>query len=151
MKRFIVIILCLTVAGAAAAQSSGRIRYVAVKSAAVKASAGFFAPVRAYLPEGEEVTILREQNRWVEIQSAGNLNGWVAGASLTVRRVLASGRQFTTREVAMAGKGFSAEIESAYQMEAGLDYSLINHMEARRVSQERLLRFLNEGHLARGD
>jgi hypothetical protein len=65
--------------------------------------------------------------------------------------MLPSGRQFTAREVAMAGKGFSVEIESAYRLEAGLDYSLINRMEARKISPEDLLRFLDEGRLARGD
>jgi SH3-like domain-containing protein len=151
MKRFILTALCLVIAGIAVAQSGGGIRYVAVRSAAVKSSTGFFAPIRGYLPEGEAVTVLREQNRWVEIQSAGNLSGWVAGASLSARRILPSGRQVTARELAMAGKGFSVEIETEYRLEAGLDYTLIDSMETRRVSRENLLRFLDQGRLTRGD
>jgi SH3-like domain-containing protein len=151
MKRFIVIALCFIITGVAAAQSGGRIKYVAVRSAAVKSSTGFFAPTRGYLPEGEAVTVLRKQNRWEEIRSAGNLSGWVAGASLSVRRIIAPGRQFTAREVAMAGKGFSVEIETEYRLGAGLDYTLIDRMETKRTSRENLLRFLDEGRLTRGD
>jgi SH3-like domain-containing protein len=150
MKRFILTALCLIIAGLAAPQSGGGIRYVAVKSAGLKSSAGFFAPVRAYLPEGEAVTVLGEQNRWVEIR-AGNLSGWVAAASLSARRIVSPGRQFTAREVAMAGKGFSAEVETEYRLEAGLDYTLIDRMEEKRMSRENLLRFLDEGRLAMGD
>lgn len=146
-----VIVLFLMAGGFAAAQNAGGVKYVAVKSAAVKSSAGFFSSVRGYLPEGEAVTVLREQNRWVEIRSSTNVSGWVSSGSLTTKRVIATGRQYSVREVAMAGKGFSVEIEAEYRQATQVDYSFIDSMEAMRVPPENLLNFLNEGHLARGE
>jgi SH3-like domain-containing protein len=151
MKRLTVVTLFFTIVGIAAAQNSGGLKYVAVKSAELKSSTGFFAAIRAYLPEGEAVTVLREQNRWAEVRSSGNLSGWVAAASLSSRRIIAPGRQISAREVAMAGKGFSAELEAEYRLESRLDYSLIDSMEAEWISRETLPRFLREGRLAGGD
>jgi hypothetical protein len=134
------------------AQSPGSAMYVAVKKADVKASAGFFAPVRGTLELGSPVTAVRSGDKWTEIRSANPvLSGWIASAALTGRRVSASGYTSNAGEVAMAGKGFSGEIEHLYREGENLDYAPVDAMESSLVSAEELHAFLTEGRLIAGE
>jgi hypothetical protein len=153
MKKFLfaltVFILSLIVTEA---QSPGGAMYVAVKKADVKASTGFFAPVRGTLELGSPVTVLRAGPKWTEIRSAKPaLSGWVAAAALTGRRVSSSGYTPNAGDVAMAGKGFSGEVEHLYREGEALDYAPVDAMESSLVSAEELYAFLSEGHLAAGE
>jgi hypothetical protein len=153
MKKFLfaltVFILALIVIEA---QSPGSAMYVAVKKADVKASAGFFTPVRGTLEFGSPVTAVRAGGKWTEIRSANPaLSGWIASAALTGRRVLPSGYTPNAGEVAMAGKGFSGEVEQLYREGENLDYAPVDAMESSIVSGEELYTFLTEGHLATGE
>jgi uncharacterized protein YgiM (DUF1202 family) len=137
---------------AAAAQTPGSTMYVAIKKADVKASAGFFAPVRGTLDLGTPVTVLRTDDKWTEIRSANPaLSGWVASTALTGRRVSSSGYTPRAGEVAMAGKGFSGEIEQIYREGEGLDYSFVDAMESSVVPEGELYAFLVEGYLVKGE
>jgi hypothetical protein len=131
----------------------GTTMYVAVKNASLKDSTGFFSKTLAVLNPGDTVTILRFQGKWAEVRSAGNppLTGWMAAASLSFKRVTSPGRSVSGGELALAGKGFSAEVETAYRQGETLDYTAIDRMESQQIPPEELLRFLNEGRLARGD
>jgi hypothetical protein len=161
MKRFFIplwIGLCLSGAAglfaqAAAGNGQGTIMYVVVKNAGLKNSTGFFSKTLGVLNLGEMVRILRVEGRWMEVRSAGNppLTGWMAAASLSSKRVTSSDRQVASGELALAGKGFSAEVEMAYRQGAQLDYTAIDRMESQKIPPEELLRFLNEGRLAGGE
>jgi len=63
---------------------------------------------------------------------------------------VASGAAITASEVALAGKGFSSEIEVEYRKN-GMDFSGVDSMERIIVSGNDLLAFINEGHLAKGE
>ena len=56
----------------------------------------------------------------------------------------------TASEVAMAGKGFSPDMEMEYRKN-GLDYSMVDSMERITVPSDDLLRFITEGRLSRGE
>jgi hypothetical protein len=130
-------------------QSGGSTRYVAVKTAVLKDSTGFFAKEVGNLPLGTAVTLIRDDGKWAEVR-AGNLAGWVASASLSARRVVASNSPVAANEVALAGKGFSPDTEIEYRKN-GLDYSMVDSMEKIVVPAADLLRFIDEGRLARGE
>jgi hypothetical protein len=144
---FIVVMLCT--GGLLFSQADRNTRYVAVQSAAVKDSTGFFARDVANLPLGTEVTAVREDGKWTQVRS-GNLNGWVASASLSARRVTASNSAVTASDIALAGKGFSAETEMEYKNN-GLDYSAVDLMERITIPNDDLLRFVTDGRLSRGE
>jgi len=125
-------------------------RYVAVQTADLKSSTGFFAKNLGKLSLGDAVTAVREDGKWTEVR-AGSITGWVASASLSSRRVIAGNSVSTTAsEVAMAGKGFSPETEIEYRKN-GLDYSIVDSMERSVVPADDLLRFVTDGRLARGE
>jgi hypothetical protein len=154
MKRFTVLIV-LVIMGLSQlpAQSAGGIMYVALKSAALKSSTGFFASTIADLQQGDAVTVLGVQDKWVEIRGVADpsLTGWMALASLTSKRIGASGRSVSTGELALAGKGFSADVEMEYRQGEHLDYTAINALEAVVIPDAELLRFVTDGHLTRGE
>jgi uncharacterized protein YgiM (DUF1202 family) len=154
MKRFVVIIfLGMAVAGGLAAQSfKGNTLYVAVKNTTVKSSSDFFSNIIGNLRLGDAVTVLQEKTNWVEIRSntSPSVNGWVALSSLTSKRITSSNRSVSASELALAGKGFSADIEREYQTEGRLNYEGVNSMESYNIPAQELLDFLIEGRLKKG-
>ena len=149
MRRFILLsamILCM--GSLLFAQTDASRRYVAVKTTPLKSSTGFFGQDLRTLNQGDEVTLIRDDGKWAEVR-AGSQSGWVSSGSLSSRRVAASGAAITASEVALAGKGFSQEIEIEYR-KSGLDFSLVDSMERINVGGNELLNFVSEGRLARG-
>jgi hypothetical protein len=153
MKRLLLVLTAFIVSLiAAAAQSPGSTMYVGIKKAEVKSSSGFFASKRGTLELGNPVTVVQARDKWMEIRSASPaLSGWIASAALTGRRVMPSGYTPRAGEVAMAGKGFSGEIERIYREGEGLDYSPVDAMESFEIPGEELYAFLAEGRLATGE
>jgi uncharacterized protein YgiM (DUF1202 family) len=146
-RLFLLLIISVFSVFPAFSQNGGT-RYVAVESLAVKHSAGFFSRDLGTLPLGSEVTVTREDGKWIQIR-AGNLSGWVSSSGLSTRRVIAAGSSVTPTEVALAGKGFSTEVEREYRS-GGLDYSMVDFMERLSIPVSELQQFVNEGRLARG-
>jgi len=151
MKRFFILLIMAACAGSLLfSQAAGRnTRYVSVQSVPVKDSTGFFAKEVGNLPLGTEVALLRDDGKWSEVR-AGNLSGWVASSSLSARRVAASNSAVSATELALAGKGFSPDMEIEYRKN-GLDYSKVDTMEQTAISTEDLRQFVTEGRLAGGE
>ena len=125
-------------------------RFVAVQSEDVKESSSNFARNLGSLSMGDSVNLARDDGRWAQI-STQSLNGWVRSSSLTTRRVLPAGASTATAaEIALAGKGFSPDIEIEYRR-TGLNYSMVDSMERIAISPQELLNFIREGHLSRGE
>ncbi|MDR1863090.1 MAG: hypothetical protein LBQ67_04120 [Treponema sp.] len=153
MKRFLFVLAALIASLiAASAQAPGGAMYVAVKKADVRASTGFFASLRGTLELGSPVTVLRANGKWTEISSANPaLSGWTASAALTGKRISPSGYTPRAGEVAMAGKGFSAEVEQIYREGEELDYTPVDAMESFAVDERDLYDFLAQGRLGTGE
>jgi len=147
--------LSLFITGFVSAQvSRGGTLYVAIRTVTLKSSTGFFAGNRGTLNYGDRVTVLQVSGRYVEVRSAANssITGWTASANLTTRQVV-SGNTSTasTREVALAGKGFNQDVENAYRAQGNLNYADVDRVEAITVSETDLRQFLEEGRLSTGD
>ncbi|GHT79846.1 hypothetical protein FACS1894130_09820 [Spirochaetia bacterium] len=156
MKRgiFLFIVGITVIAGAAAQTAQGTIMYVATKNAELKSSTGFFAETVAVLQYGEQVTLLRENSKWMEVRLVNRttLTGWLLANSLTSKRIVSgTAASASADELALAGKGFSAEIETAYKRNTPVNYVEIDAMEAQGVSNQDLYDFLIQGHLKTGD
>jgi hypothetical protein len=155
MKRFIFIALfCLAAAGLFA-QKAGDTMYINVNSAALKSSTGFFASTTGTVRYGDQVRVLAVSNKWVQIRTAtSNITGWIASASLTTKRISTQGNtaNASAKEIALAGKGFSPEVEGEYKKSGGtINYSAVDAMEQITISDRDLLAFVEEGHLAKGE
>jgi uncharacterized protein YgiM (DUF1202 family) len=153
MKKILVFLIFAWAAAALEAQSMGSTMYVTVKSADLRTSPRFFSDVRGAIPKGTAVTVLRPGDNWVEVASSENkaLRGWLPASALSSRRVVSSAREASAEEVAMAGKGFSAEVEEIYKSSLNADYSAVDAMEELTVSGGELYSFLSGGRLETGD
>jgi len=155
-KTLIFLSLILFVTGLAAAQvSAGGTLYVAVKTITLKSGTGFFAGRKGILNYGDRVTVIKVDGKFVEVKSASNssVTGWTAAANLSVKQVV-SGNSSTAsaKEVALAGKGFSEEVERSYKgQKNNLNYADVDKTEDLTVHEYELKRFLEEGHLKMGD
>jgi SH3-like domain-containing protein len=153
MKKWILLaMLGITAIGGMSAQSlRGKTLYVAIKSAALKSSTGFFASTRTTLKLGDSVTVLQEKGKWVEVRAPSG-SGWIASSSLSSKRIIAAGATSASAgEIALAGKGFNQEVENAYKQSGTLDYGAIDAIEAQTIPTDVLRSFLEEGRLAMGD
>jgi uncharacterized protein YgiM (DUF1202 family) len=150
MRKPFLLVLVLGIGGMAFSQTQGQTMYVAVRSAALKSSTGFFAKTLSILSLGEAVTVIRDAGKWMEIRAGASRTGWAAAASLSAKRVTGSGYSAAVGEIALAGKGFSPEVEMEYRKN-GLDYSTVDSMENLNIPDEELLQFIDDGHLSKGE
>jgi hypothetical protein len=152
MKRMLFILLLCLAATAVFAQKKGDTMYVVVRSVPLKASTGFFAKTVGNLEYGAQVTILAINGKWAQLRS-GSLTGWTASSNLSAKRVVAQGdnRSASASEMAMAGKGFSEEVEKEYKTGKDLNYNAVDDLEKIKVTDETLLGFIDEGRLAKGE
>jgi len=158
MKRYVLFIcLCLFVIGLAAAQAkAGGTMYVSVKTLTLKSGTGFFAGNTGTLNYGDRVTVTRVTGNFVEVKNAANasLTGWTAIANLSAKQVLASASgTASAKELALAGKGFSQEVENSYNKDQknSLNYADVDKSESILIRDDDLKKFLEEGRLKMGD
>jgi len=152
-KALIIFCLVLFVAGMAAAQAAGSSMYVAVRTLNLKSGTGLFASTRGTVNYGDRVTIIQVNGRNAEVRSAANITGWTPLANLTSRQVVAGATSTASAsEVALAGKGFNAEVEQSYRTQhQNINFDEVDRVEAITVNEADLLRFLQEGRLSTGD
>jgi SH3-like domain-containing protein len=158
MKRLVLLtVMAVVLAATAAAQiDKGQTVYVTAKSLALKAGIGFFAKTVATLSYGDSVTVLAVDGKWAQVRTGNSrtgTSGWTSQTNLSTKRVTATGGtgSASSREVAMAGKGFSEEVENAYKDNHDLNYAAVDATEVNMVSETELLDFITEGRLSRGD
>ena len=144
---FILLILCLCSVFA----KTGTKMYVKVEEAVLKESPSFWGKNGASVFYGEEVVILEEKNSWKKVQLVidSSVSGWISESSLTKKRIVASGNRVSasTEELALAGKGFTAEIEAEYKKQASLNYDAVDKLETNLISFDRVLDFMAAGKL----
>ncbi len=150
MKRFLLFLAVFVCCGGLIFAQARKTMYVAVRSAELKASTGFFGNTLADLPLGSVVSVIRENGKWSEVSTENSLSGWIASASLTSKRITGQGRSASAGEIALAGKGFSAEVEAEYR-KSGLDYAAVDLMESFTVPKADLGKFIGDGHLNDGE
>ena len=125
--------------------------YVKVEEAVLKESPSFWGKNGASVFYGEEVVILEEKNSWKKVQLVidSSVSGWISESSLTTKKIVASGNRVSasTEELALAGKGFTAEIEAEYKKQASLNYDAVDKLETNLISFDRVLDFMAAGKL----
>lgn len=117
----------------------------------------FASPVLAPVPQGAEVTVLSRSGDWIQVTFQGK-TGYMHKTAFPQAPPPAAGlpglltggpvRETRTDEVALAGKGFTPEVEAAYrQKNPGLSYAQVDQIESFRVDESQLAAFLKEGGL----
>lgn len=130
---------------------------VTVKETQVRATPSYLGKIVGILSYLDKVTVLDQPANaptgWVKISGpGGKIQGWVNIAALTVKDIaLKSGTTATqtasSGDVALAGKGFNADVEAQYKQDQQLDYTWVDTMESYQVSPQTVSLFLSQGGL----
>jgi uncharacterized protein YgiM (DUF1202 family) len=137
---------------AAAGFSAPATMSVTVKETQIRATPSFLAKALAVLAYGDQVQVLDTKGDWARVSLPSGKEGWVSLKALTEKKiVLKSGADVSTSassgEVALAGKGFNADVEAQYKQEQNLDYTWVDAMEAVKVTTAQIDSFLTKGGL----
>ena len=117
----------------------------------------FSATPIAPVPQGAEVTVVSKSGDWYRVEYKGN-TGWMhrqAFAQAQAPRfglpgmLLGGGvRETKSDEVALAGKGFTPEVEAGYrQKHPDTNFAQVDQVEGFTVDDAKLRAFINEGGL----
>ena len=110
------------------------------------------------VPEGSRVQVLRQAGDWYKVDYHG-MQGWLhrqafpapkpqSGFNLPGLLFGAPVKETTSDEVALAGKGFTPEVESAYrQKHPEMNFAQVEQVETFRVAPAKLDAFIREGGL----
>lgn len=129
---------------------------VQVRSGPIRSTPSFLGKIMVILSYGDQVKVLEKKGAWMKVGLPGsNDNGWIHISALTKKKILLKfGTTDVTQaafsnEVALAGKGFNAQVENAFKAKnAHVNYAWIKKMEAEfAVSQNEIQRFLEDGGL----
>jgi len=151
MRRFVVIALLFTFPGLAQA---GKTVKVKVEKSAVFEEPRFFAKVVVTVKYGDRLELLEETNDWARV-IFGEHRGWIhksclTSAKLDLGAILVGGSSSSTTEdeVALAGKGFTPEVEQGYKKShRDINYALVDEIERYEVDDASLRDFITRGGL----
>jgi hypothetical protein len=145
------LVLCFVFSGSAAPQ---RTMSVQIKEGPVRTTPSFLGTIVAKLSYGEQVEVIQDQGAWKRVAVRGGAQGWMHASALTTKRiVLKAGvgdvqTSATSGEIALAGKGFSEEVEKQYKkLNRNLDYMWVDRMERFQVTPEQMQAFLKQGNV----
>lgn len=155
MNRMLLVVVGLSwLIGPAAVGAADARQTVQVRETQVRSSPSFLSAIQGSLAYGVPVTVLESRSGWARIVAEGDLRGWVHQSALGRPRsgMRAAGGTMDTSatgdELALAGKGFSAEVEQTYRAEhADAGFAWVDRMENLAVSQEDIRQFLDRGGL----
>lgn len=138
--------LCLCCAVAVAA----KVMSVSVRDGQVRDTPSFLGKIVGKAPYGQSVEVGAEQGDWLRVTVPGGVSGWMHRSALTTAKLALSGGATAAggvsgKEMALAGKGFSASVEADYRRSHGGDYAAIDAMEHIAYGSARLLAFLRQG------
>jgi hypothetical protein len=112
----------------------------------------------APVPVGAEVNVERQAGDWYKVEYQGK-TGWInrqafpapqAGAKMSLPGLLfgAPVKQTSSDEVALAGKGFTPEVESGYRAKhPEMNFAQVDKIEGFKVAPAALQAFIKEGDL----
>ncbi len=118
-------------------------------------SPSFTAESLGSVPDGAEVQVIQQSGDWYQVTYEGQ-SGWLHQQAFpgTKKFDLSSVlkgkavREAKTDEVALAGKGFTPEVEADFRRKhPNLNYALVDQVEAFGVNPAQLQAFIQEGGL----
>jgi len=161
MFRYLSMIICLVLLGVVGMDQTvfaQKMMSVQVREGQLRATPSHLGKIVARASYGDRVMVLEEKGDWKKVSlGGGKYQGWMHKTALTSKKIAlragqaSVGSSVSGDEIALAGKGFSAEVEAQYRKSnKSLDYAWINRMETFQVSPEQMEEFIRDGRLAAG-
>ena len=150
-------VLLLLLAGLSAGLTPGLAETLKVERAGTQMyqAPNFGSTPVGTVPTGADVGVLSRSGDWVQVNYQGK-TGWLhktafpQAAGVKMPGLLTGGpvRETKSDEVALAGKGFTPEVEAGYrQKNPGLNYAQVDQVEKFQVNSTQLAAFIREGGL----
>jgi hypothetical protein len=127
---------------------------VITQEAVIRKDKRFFAPAVTRAPYGAVIQELGREGDWLRVSYQGK-QGWIHVSAVQEQNFqlssLAGGqaREGTSQdEVALAGKGFTPEVEKAFrEKNPKMRYDLVDRVQSYKVDEQKLRAFLQTGNL----
>jgi len=150
MRRTILVALFVSVALLVVAVEAGDSLFIQVRESELRSAPGFLSQIVADLTLGDELLYADGRAGWFQVTiAATGETGWIHEGSVrenkqTTLQLAGEGstRTVTSREIALAGRGFSESMEGEYGSDNQLDFSQVDALEARRVNPQEIVEFV---------
>lgn len=126
---------------------------VITQEAVIRKDKRFFAPAVVRAPYGSVVEQLGREGDWLRVRYQGK-QGWIHVSAVQEQKFQLSSRsggqaQETSQdEVALAGKGFTPEVEKAFrEKNPKMRYDLVDQVQSYKADEGELQAFLQAGNL----
>lgn len=125
---------------------------VQVKKSPLRDQPSFLGKMIGEVYYGEKLQVVERKSSWLKVQT-NDSEGWLHQSALTLKKIeLVAGQSNVKRtaaadEMALAGKGFNAEVEKEFKKSSELDYEAVDLVESYKISDRDKVAFLEEGGL----
>lgn len=127
---------------------------VQVQTGQVRKTPSFLGEVVATVPYGQSVETLGTQQAWQQVRTIDGKTGWMHSSALTSKRIVVKSTAAPVStgasgdELALAGKGFSADVEAQFKEEhANIDFTWVDKMGQTNASANDIKQFVKVGGL----
>ncbi|MFP3867773.1 MAG: SH3 domain-containing protein [Desulfobacteraceae bacterium] len=120
----------------------------------LREQAQFFAQPVASVKQGDQLKQLGVTGDWYQVEFQGR-QGWIHRSAVSTRSVrfstflgMGQAQEASAEEVALAGKGFTPEVEAGYrEKHPEMNYAAVERVESFRVPEQEFQKFLDQGGL----
>lgn len=126
---------------------------IITQQAIIRKDRRFFAPVVISVPYGEVVQQLKREGDWLLVVYRDK-QGWIHISAVQEQKfrfsslMTSKARETSPDEVALAGKGFTPEIEKAFRKQnPEMKFYLVDQVESLKISNRELQTFVKKGRL----
>ncbi len=148
IQRALPLLLVLLAVGAWAASE---MMSVQVRSGQLRDKPSFLGRVETSVAYGDRLSVVETQGGWSRVEGKTG-SGWIHSSALSPKKfVLKAGDADAAtgasgEELALAGKGFSDEVEAEFRSEhPQVDFAWVMRMEKMKISPEQAMDFLRVG------
>lgn len=157
MSKRLATVLMILCAFSLAVYAGQKLLNVQNRTADIRSSPDPLGDVVATLKLGDKVTVIDDGGKWLKATAENGKTGWINSADLSKKAVTMSAGEkdaelaASSGEMAIAGKGFSKEIEADFKAKnKDIDFAWVDKMEKIKIAVGEIRKFLEAGGLKPG-
>jgi uncharacterized protein YgiM (DUF1202 family) len=132
--------------------------HVQVRNGQVRERPSFMGRIVANLAYGQTVDAVATQGDWTQVRLANGQSGWMSNSTLTTKHITVKQTTGAVQtgasadDLALAGKGFSADIEAEFKKQnRNISFAPVDKMEKMKASPVQIQAFIAQGGLKQSE